>query len=116
MFWLAIVAAYVVFVIYYPRYRLKYWAKQNGFTVVSLERRYLDTGPFPRKLRFLSPVLEEICRVAVTDSAGTPKEGWLRLGGFVGDCEVYWDDEAEGTRDEARSHPSRPVNGQSRAS
>ena len=75
---------------------LQNWAHDNGFHIVSFEKRYLiATGPFRWWTNSRGQV---VYFIQVRDREGTQRSGWLRCGSFFGGvlgsrkAEVRWDD------------------------
>jgi hypothetical protein len=76
------------------RFILEQWAEQNGFTIVSTERRLFRRGPF----LFKTGDNQEVYYVRITNHEGRQKTGYVRCGSFwlgvLSDkAEVRWDDE-----------------------
>lgn len=70
------------------------WAEENGYEILSSERRIFSRGPF----FWTTGKGQVVYYVAVRDSAGNPHSGWVRCGGyFLGllsdNVDVHWDDE-----------------------
>jgi len=72
---------------------LQGWARQNGYHIVSQERRAIRTGPF-----FLTTGRgQAVFRVTIQDPAGYTRNGWVRVGSFWGGLfsdkvETRWDE------------------------
>ena len=70
---------------------LKRWALASGLELVSVQKRYLRTGPF-----LLYSRGQFVFRIVVRDGAGTQRAGWIRVGGWLAGVladktEVIWD-------------------------
>ncbi|HEX3358682.1 MAG TPA: hypothetical protein VHS31_17025, partial [Tepidisphaeraceae bacterium] len=72
---------------------LNQWAQENGFQILSSERKLFLRGPF----FFRSTKHQTIYYVSVRDAAGNIHRGWVRCGGWFGGlwsdtATVKWDD------------------------
>jgi hypothetical protein len=71
---------------------LQKWARENGFTLLSEERRTFFKGPF----FWTSGKGQMVFYVAVRDAAGHIRHAWIRCGGYflgmISDhMDVEWD-------------------------
>lgn len=68
------------------------WAKNDGLTLISAEKRYWRTGPY-----FINHARGQmIFHIVVRDSKGTERSGWVRVGSwfagvFSDKTHVTWD-------------------------
>ena len=72
--------------------RLQTWASENGYTLVSVERRQMFRGGYS----FTTGKGQEVFRVTVRDGEGRTRSGYVRVGGWVmgqlsDNIDVKWD-------------------------
>jgi acetamidase/formamidase len=73
---------------------LEKWAAENGYVLISSERRSVWRGPF-----FITTARgQEVFRITVRDAAGEIRSGYLRVGSFMlgvisDQASVRWDAE-----------------------
>ena len=94
------IALFVVFVVgmmiwHYSRAEeiVTRWARENGYEIVSSERRVFRRGPF----FFWTSEGQEVYYVTVRTADGQLRRGWLRCGGYFSGL---WSDQAEVRWDE----------------
>jgi hypothetical protein len=69
------------------------WARDNGLTLVEVERRYMFHGPF----WWRTGKGQAVFRVTVRDASGQVRHGYVRVGGFFlgllsDQVEVEWEE------------------------
>ncbi len=71
---------------------LERWAAENGFEILTKERRRFFKGPF----FWTSSKNQVVYRIEAGDAKGRQRNGWVRIGGYwwpFGDkVEVRWDE------------------------
>ena len=72
---------------------LEEWASEQGYEVVSAERRFLRRGPF----FFTTAKGQEVFYVTVMDGDGRTRHAYVRVGGFFlglfsNNVDVRWED------------------------
>ena len=92
---LPIVAIFAVLV-WWQHFRadeiLQKWAQADALTLVSVQKRYLRTGPF-----FMDQARGQfVFRIVVRDHPGAKRAGWIRVGSWLGGVlsdktKVIWD-------------------------
>jgi hypothetical protein len=91
-----VVAAFIVLGFWWQRSRaitlIDNWAQQNGFTIISRERRFFRLGPF----FWTTARGQEVWHVTVVDPDNQNRSGWVRCGswflGLMSDkTEVRWE-------------------------
>ena len=73
---------------------LEDWARENGYTILSRERRYFARGPF----FWTTSKGQDVYYVQVRTSDGHTRSGYVKCGGFFAGMmsdavRVEWDDE-----------------------
>lgn len=74
--------------------RVDQWAQQNGYEIISRQRRTMFRGPF----WLTTSKSQEVYEITVRDRDGNQREGYVRVGGmFLGmmsdNLEVRWKDQ-----------------------
>jgi len=69
------------------------WAQDNGFELLSAERRFAFRGPF----WWRTSKGQEVFRITVRDTGGRVRSGYLRVGGWVvgllsDQADIKWDE------------------------
>jgi hypothetical protein len=72
---------------------LEEWARENGYSLISAERKSLFRGPF----FFTSSKSQLVYYISVEDAAGNRRSGYARVGGYMvgllsDRVDVRWDD------------------------